>query len=456
MSTRMELSYKLTMIRFFQDTFKFGRGIPFIFGGTVALVSIWYYYWYYRAYDSDSLEEKDTQEIKSKIFKTSLIKISYAILPRNDIINRIQKTSDTIIKIPKSSKKLLDDPINYDKLGQILITGSKNNIDSAEIALFSKFQEIIVYATTLHHSYLKHIIGKKGKRLDIIRRSTGAMIRITKKSSSKYIQEDHPEKGIDHILYIVGTHYEVTESRNEIDHIIYNTRLDNITIPRPPKLNISQNKSPPESRTQGICDVEKFDLVERWEVLTNKYKIRDLSKFVQNDGFVYIWITSFVSPNLFWVQLDDILDSVCCELNDSNDTIDKSTTITVISSRNNCKPDQMVAAPFKKTGRYLRAVVLQCLSKYQSILLFVDYGNTLIIENSLIKELSDKHKQLPWQAIPCNLADIYSFDVIWSDQALSTFSKLTSVGQALPSKLKIKKMMKGNILHVDLITCDGS
>ncbi|KAF1741177.1 hypothetical protein MXB_35, partial [Myxobolus squamalis] len=201
------------------------------------------------------------------------------------------------------------------------------------------------------------------------------------------------------------------------------------------------NRSP-ENGQPRITTTNISKPFEKWKTFAKLHQLVDMTALIEKDGFVYIWVSSINDPNLFWVQ-PYTLDTLGIQFDGMNDLYDSNN-----SKGFKISVGMMVAAPFKDSNVYLRAIVLNCLSNNRSHVLFVDYGNDIEIDNLLLKIMSDDYNKKPWQAVPCSLDCLKPIQGRqWSDKAISLFSRLTNAGVVLPSKIKILNTLKWGFIY---------
>lgn len=273
---------------------------------------------------------------------------------------------------------MFDQPVNFDKLGTLRISGREKDVEDAIKKLAKITCELHVKRDLMHKSHPSRIIGKAGRSISLLRRQSGAYIRIDKLPELKYTP-DPIRKTFNDVLYIVGTEEEIREASKSIDNIINCIKLESIYLTNTENATPNENiKNGENGKNLTISDPQQKPLainntLNKFLNISKKYKIIDILQ-AKKDDYIEIWITSLTNSNLFWIQPYSV-ENDFSEITISSD-IEQGDYV-------NLAVDEMVAAPFNDLT-YLRAIITR-IEGDKCEVFFVDFGDIKIIDISEIR-----------------------------------------------------------------------
>ncbi|XP_065175316.1 tudor and KH domain-containing protein-like [Sycon ciliatum] len=144
-------------------------------------------------------------------------------------------------------------------------------------------------------------------------------------------------------------------------------------------------------------------------------------------SLIQVRVTAVRDPNYFWVQLGAKLDSI----EQMNDELTEFYSELSSDSMHltDVKPAKVCCTMFGHDETWHRAVITKVVDSEYVTVQYLDYGDTCNVRVDNLKELREDFLTMPFQAIPCQMANIVPFvERTWCREAVDRFEQLTHAG----------------------------
>uniref|UniRef100_A0A1B6FZG0 RING finger protein 17 n=1 Tax=Cuerna arida TaxID=1464854 RepID=A0A1B6FZG0_9HEMI len=131
-------------------------------------------------------------------------------------------------------------------------------------------------------------------------------------------------------------------------------------------------------------------------------------------------ICHLISPNNFYVQRK----STYSQLEKLRDHFSKQGNIKK-NQPASIECGEIYLVQFMVDKKWYRAEVKEIMENKCEIF-YIDYGNTETVETKKLREIPEKYKKIPDQAIHCSLADCVPVGGVWNEEAVTFFASMSN------------------------------
>lgn len=152
-----------------------------------------------------------------------------------------------------------------------------------------------------------------------------------------------------------------------------------------------------------------------------------------SDGFFEVFVSAYVHPGQFWVQLISQRGVELDQLVDEMTEYYEKPESKELHALKEISIGQLVAAPFDHDKKWYRAEVIEIEeneydpAESNVTLYYGDYGDSCVVKRKNLHDLRTDYLTLHFQAIECTLAHVKPQGQEWSNEASDYFEELAHV-----------------------------
>lgn len=374
-------------------------------------------------------DEDDEDEICStRTVETSRQTVIRVTVPGKAVGTIIGQQGSTIKKIQEESGAKVnfmgrDQNSKGDEDRQAIIRGTTEAAQKAEVMIYKMIADmpkIITEEVEVPGYCIGRIIGKGGERIREMSRTSECKIFVDRSQDSR-------ARHLPRIVTITGPQDQISLAKTLLAETVQEEEECRV------KMAIGtanrEQRKPQHRRVEGNLErpvtaalqSRTVDPPEAWDAGdSSTVKIAMASPVKE---FMEVFVSACEHPGHFWVQEVSSNSPLLDKLTDDLTTFYSNDSTAEVFRVTEVKVGDVVAAPFSDRMWY-RAEVVDVQSDNVD-LYFIDYGDSLFLPLSMVRELRPQYLSLPMQSVECKLANVRPVGDQWTDEAIDCFETLT-------------------------------